>query len=365
MKAAVVREPGTVQVEEIDMPEPGPRQVLVRIAAVGVCHSDVTGMSGILPIPLPLVLGHEGAGIVEEVGEAVTHVAPGDHVVLSITDGCGLCFQCQRGAFGLCEASAPRQLAGTLGDGTTPLHKGEETLHNYILQSSFAEYAVVPEQCAVKVRADAPLEVASLLACGFTTGYGAVVRKAGVTPGSTVLIIGLGGVGLAAVMGARLSGAAMIIGVDRNKEACSLAAELGLTHPIVAGEGVDLVAEVMALTGRGVDYAFDVVGAGDTMNQAIAALRSGGEAVLIGLNDVMAVATVPLFTLLSEKRITGTTNGSIRPHIDIPAILDLYMDGRLPIDQLITRRYAIDEVATALAEVGTKPGRGVIVFADA
>jgi alcohol dehydrogenase len=364
MKAAVVREPGTVLVEEIDKPEPGPRQVLVRVMAAGVCASDVTGLSGVLPLPLPLVLGHEGAGVVEAVGSAVTHVAQGDHVVLSITDGCGLCFQCQRGAFGLCEVSAPRQLAGTLSDGTTPLHKGDETLHNYILQSSFAEYAVVPEQCAVKVRPEIPLEVASLLACGFTTGYGAVVRKAQVEPGSNVLIIGLGGVGLAAVMAARLAGARMIIGVDRSKEACGLAAELGVTHPIVAGEGTDVLAEVLSLTGRGVDNAFDVVGLPDTMNLALSSLRAGGEVVMIGLKDVTAVGAVPLFTLLSEKRITGTTNGSIRPHLDIPMLVDLYLDGRLPIDQLITRRYRIDDVATALAEIGTKPGRGVITFGD-
>ncbi|KRA31091.1 MULTISPECIES: zinc-binding dehydrogenase [unclassified Nocardioides] len=362
MKAAVVREPGTITVEDIDIPTPGPRQVRVRLVATGVCHSDVTGLSGLVPVPTPVVLGHEGAGIVDAVGSAVTSLSPGDHVVLSITDGCGRCYQCQNGAFGLCEISAPRQLAGTLGDGTTPLSKGSETIHNYLLQSSFAEYAVVPEQCAVKIREDAPLEVAALLACGVTTGYGAVVRKARVAPFASVLIIGLGGVGLASVMAARLSGATTIIGVDRSKEACDLAMELGLTHTIVADESTDILGEVMALTGRGVDHAFDVVGISDTMNLAIAATRAGGEAVLIGLGDVMAVATVPLFLLLSEKRITGTTNGSIRPHVDIPAILDLFMEGRFPVDKLITRRYALGDIATALAEVGSGPGRGVITF---
>jgi alcohol dehydrogenase len=362
MKAAVVREAGKVSLEDIDVPQPGPRQVLVRVAAAGICHSDVTALKQLVPFPLPLVLGHEGAGVVEAVGSAVTNVAVGDHVVLSITDGCGLCFQCQRGSYGLCEASAPHQYAGRLSDGTTALTKGDEDLHTFLFQASFAEYALVTEQCAVKVRKDAPLDVAALLACGFSTGYGAVVRRAKVEPGSTVLVIGVGGVGLAVAMTAKLAGASTIIGVDRSPQACDLAASLGVTNPIVADESTDVLAQVMSLTGRGVDHAFDVVGTSDTINLAMAALRPGGEAVSIGLLDPMAAATVPLFTLFSEKRLTGTTNGSIRPHVDIPAALDLYMQGRLPLDALITRRYKLDEIEAALGDVGRLPGRGVVVF---
>src|SRR5882757_1739570 len=362
MKAAVVREAGKVSVEEIDVPQPGPRQVLVRMAAVGICHSDVTALNQLVPFPLPLVLGHEGAGVVEAVGPAVTNVQVGDHVVLSITDGCGLCFQCQRGAFGLCEISAPHQYAGRLSDGSTALSKGAEALHTFLFQASFAEFALVTEQCAVRVRKDAPLDVASLLACGFSTGYGAVVRRAQVQPGATVLVIGLGGVGLAVAMTAKLAGASTIIGIDRSPQACDLAASLGVTNPIVVDESTDVLAQVQSLTGRGVDHAFDVVGTSDTINLAWSALRPGGEAVSIGLLDPTAAATVPLFTLFSEKRLTGTTNGSIRPHVDIPAALDLFMHGRLPLDALITRRYALDDIGSALADVGRLPGRGVVVF---
>jgi Zn-dependent alcohol dehydrogenase len=362
VRAAVTRQAGLIEVEEIDTPTAGPGQVLVQLVAAGVCHSDLTGLSGMIPIPTPLVLGHEGAGIVEAVGVGVDHVGPGDHVVLSITDGCGLCFQCQLGAYGVCEISSPRQLAGTLGDGTTALTKGDEIVHTYLFQSAFADYAVVSKQCAVKVRDDAPLDVASLLACGFSTGYGAVVRRARVQSGATVLVLGLGGVGLAAVMAARLAGAAVIIGADRSREACELGVELGVTHPIVVGPDTQLPTEVVSITGRGTDHAFDVVGTSDTIDAAYASIRSGGEVVAIGLNDFTAAATVPIFSLFSEKRLTGTTNGSIRPHVDIPLMLDHFMAGRLPVDRLITRRYKLDEIATALGDVGKRPGRGLIVF---
>ena len=362
MKAAVVREYGTVEVEDIDVPEPGPRDVLVRVQASGICRSDITALKGAVPVPLPLVLGHEGAGVVERVGTAVTSVEPGDHVVMTITNGCGLCFQCQRGARGLCELNAPRGLAGTMGDGSVKLSKAGEPVHHYLFQSSLAEYAVISETCAVNIRRDVPFETAALLACGFSTGYGAVTRKAQLGPGENALVIGLGGVGLAVVMSARTAGASTVIGVDRSEAACALARELGATHTIVGAPDTDLAAEVRSLVARGVDHAFDVVGTSETINAAFNSLRNGGQAVAIGLADLGAAATVPVFSLIYEKTLTGVTNGSIRPHLDIPAALDLHMNGQLPIDGLITRRYKIDDISTALHELGSGGGRSVVLF---
>ncbi len=363
MKAAVVREIGKIAVEELDRPEPGPGEVLVRVAAAGVCHTDVTALAGGLPVPRPAVLGHEGAGVVEAVGAGVSTVAPGDHVVLSITYGCGACFQCQQSAFGLCEVGTPHLLNGTMPDGTRRLRRGSEDVATFLFQSSFAEYAVVPAACAVKIRPDAPLDAAALLACGASTGYGAVVRRARVTPGSSVLVIGAGGVGLSVVMAARLAGATKIIVSDMSEAALALAVDLGATHAVdVSDPDVNVIDEATRITGRGVDYAFDAVGAEGTLESAFHSTRNGGEVVAIGASNLMLTVTVPLFSLIYQKRLTGTNNGSIRPHVDIPAALDAFMTGRFPLDRLVTRRYDIDEIDTALGDAAGKPGRGVVVF---
>ncbi|HEY4408753.1 MAG TPA: alcohol dehydrogenase catalytic domain-containing protein [Acidimicrobiia bacterium] len=365
MRAAVVREPGKIGVETIDRPEPGPDQVLVKIHATGVCHTDQSAFRGLVPLPLPLVLGHEGAGVVEAVGPNVTALAPGDHVVLSITYGCGRCRQCQKGAFGLCEIGVPASLGGTLPDGQSHLAKDGERLNHFLCQSSFADYAVVPAACAVKIRDDAPLDVVCLLGCGAITGYGAVIRRARVAPGDSVLVIGAGGVGLAAIMAARLAGANPIIVSDINDDALALAAEVGATHTVNVSEGKTALGESQRITGGGVDFAFDTVGTSATIDEAYNALCNGGEAVAIGLGDLAAAATVPVFSLIYEKRLTGTNNGSIRPHVDIPAAVDLFMEGRLPLDRLITRRYDLDQIDTALADMEGGSGRGVITFGGA
>lgn len=362
MRAAVVREVGKIVIEELDRPEPGPGEVLVRLAATGVCHTDATALAGMLPVPLPAVLGHEGAGVVEAAGAGVSSVAAGDHVVLSITYGCGACFQCQQAAFGLCETGMPHLMAGTMPDGTRRLQSGGEGINTFLFQSSFAEYAVVPASCAVRVRSDAPLEVAALLACGASTGYGAVVCRAAVRPGTSVLVVGTGGVGLSTIMAAKFAGATTIIASDTNPAALALAAELGATHPILVSDTVNVIDEATKITGRGVDYAFDAVGAPGTLESAFHATRNGGDVIAIGASNLMLTATVPLFSLIQQKRLTGTTNGSIRPHIDIPAALDAFMAGRLPLDRLITRRYDLDQIDTAFSDMAGQPGRGVIVF---
>jgi Zn-dependent alcohol dehydrogenase len=224
----------------------------------------------------------------------------------------------------------------------------------------------VPAACAVKIRPDAPLEVAALLACGASTGYGAVVRRARVAPGSSVLVIGAGGVGLSVVMAARLAGATKIIVSDMSADALALAAEVGATHPVdVSDPDINVIDEATRITGRGVDYAFDAVGAEGTLESAFHSTRNGGEVVAIGASNLMLTVTVPLFSLIYQKRLTGTNNGSIRPHIDIPAALDAFMTGQLPLDRLITRRYDLDEIDTALGDASGKPGRGVVVFPGA
>jgi Zn-dependent alcohol dehydrogenase len=363
MKAAVVREIGKIGVEEIERPSPAIGEVLVRMVAAGVCHTDGLALEGSLGLPLPAVLGHEGAGVVEEVGAGVNSVVPGDHVVLSISYGCGTCFQCQHGAYGLCETGIPCAMTGSMPDGTSRLRAGDDRLSHFLFQSSFAEYAVVPAACAVRVRSDAPLRVAALLACGASTGYGAVVRRAQVRPGTSVLVIGAGGVGLAVVMSAALAGATTIIAADRNPEALALAAELGATHTVEVGDGEPpTVAEAHLITGRGVDYAFDVVGATGTLEQAFHATRHGGDIIAIGATRMDLTATVPVYPLIYQKRLTGTVNGSISPHLDIPAALDAFMAGRLPLDRLITRTYDLSQIDTALADLHGCTGRGVVTF---
>jgi Zn-dependent alcohol dehydrogenase len=360
MRAAVVRKPGTIEIEQIDRPRPGPGEVLVKVVATGVCRSDLSAFLGKVPVPLPVVLGHEGAGIVEELGAGVDDLEPGDHVVMSITPGCGMCFQCQSGSFGLCERAAGRSIGGVLANGAIRISKGDEQLHHFLFQSSFAEYAVIARWSAVKIDSDLSLEVASLVACGVITAYGAVARKAKVGLGESVLVIGAGGVGLSVIMTAAASGASPIICADTKPEACALAMELGATHTVVVGPDVDLPSIVMDLTGHGVDHAFDVVGTSPTITTAFNCLRAGGQAVAIGLSETTAVGSISLQGLIAERRLTGTTNGSIRPQVDIPAVLRLYREGRFPLDHLITRRYSLEGVGDALGDLEGGTGRGMI-----
>jgi Zn-dependent alcohol dehydrogenase len=362
MRAAVVRQPGSIEIEEIDRPQPGPGEVLVKVAASGVCRSDLSAFLGKVTVPLPIVLGHEGAGVVEEVGEGVDDLEPGDHVVMSITPGCGMCFQCQNGSFGLCEPATGRSTGGVLANGAIRLSKGNERLHHFLLQSSFADYAVIARWSAVKIPSDISLEVASLVACGAITGYGAVTRKGLVRSGESVLVIGGGGVGLSVIMTAAAVGANPIICADTNPAASTLAVELGATDTILVGPDVDLPSIVMGITGRGADHAFDVVGTSSTITTAFNCLRAGGQAVAIGFSGPTAEGSIPVAGLVREKRLTGTTNGSIRPHVDIPAVLRLHQAGKFPLDRLITRRYPLENVADALADIDGGTGRGLIIL---
>jgi Zn-dependent alcohol dehydrogenase len=362
VRAAVLREIGSVAIEDIDRPVPKPGEVLVKLAATGICHTDKTMVNGGIPAALPLVLGHEGAGVVEEVGPGVDSVRVGDHVVLSIVVSCGNCYQCALGNLSICEVGSVMSPGGLMLDGTTRLSKGDEELYSLLCQSSLAEYAVVSAQSAVPIRRDVPLTVASLLACGAGTGYGAAVRRAQVSVGASVVVVGCGGVGLAAIMGARVRGATTIIAVDPNPVARELAEKVGATHSLDPTRD-RVLREVNAVTERGADYAFDAVGRKGTVELAFQCVRPGGEVVAIGIDDATNEVEVDLYSLLMQKRLTGTFAGSLIPRIDIPAALDLYADGRLPLDVLVSETYGIEDVPRLLdPEFTLPPGRAVVSF---
>ncbi|MHB1710601.1 MAG: zinc-binding dehydrogenase [Acidimicrobiales bacterium] len=363
MRAAVVRSPNELSIEDIDEPEaPGPGEVLVRMVATGICHTDLSILRGNIPVPLPVVLGHEGAGVVEAVGLGVTDVAVGDHVVASIVVSCGSCFQCLIGNLPLCETGSQVAFGGTMMDGTTRLHKGSESMYHIFCQSSFAEYAVVPSRAVVPISRDVPLDKVAVLGCGAMTGIGAVTRRARVPAGSSVVVVGVGGVGLSAVMGARAAGASTIIAIDVSDAALGRAKDLGATHTVNSTTD-DPSSAVLSITARGADFAFDAVGTGDTLEQAFQTVRPGGDVVLIGLMHLANTVSVDMFSLLLQKRLTGTYAGSIVPRTDIPEIIALYLDGRLPLDKLVSASYKLDQLDQAFKDMEAgKVGRGVVIF---
>lgn len=364
--ASVMTAPGEpLETATLELSDPRPDEVLVRLAATGICASDAHTHSGRIPSPSPCVLGHEGAGVVERVGADVTHVAVGDHVALSWMPSCGVCRHCVSGRPVLCTAAAPALLAGTLLDGTVRLHRDGRPVNHYSFLSTFATHAVVPASSAVPIGRHIPLAVASLVGCGILTGYGAVVNKARVTPGSSVLVFGAGGVGLSAVMAARVSGAGQIIVVDPVAAKLEEAVVFGATDGLAPGD--DLVARVRDLSGGGVDYAVDAAGGEGILGQAFAATVPGGTIVCVGMPDVHARPSLPGPELVrDEKIVTGSLYGSSRPSLDIPSILRQYTAGVLPLDRMIPKAYALDEIDRAFADMRAgRLKRGVVVFDEA
>lgn len=354
------------EVTSLELDPPGPAEVLVRIVATGICASDAHTRSGRIPSPLPCVLGHEGAGIVEAVGDQVTHVAAGDHVALSWMPSCGQCRHCLSGRPVLCTAAAPFTLAGTLLDGTTRLRHRGETVYHYSFLSTFAEYTVVPAASAIRINPQVPLRVAALVGCAIMTGYGAAVNRAQVRPGSSVLVYGAGGVGLSAVMGARLSGAEKVIVVDPIDAKRIEALDFGATHVLLPGD--DVVERVRDLTdGFGADYSIDAVGAPAVTGQAFDATVAGGTIVCVGVPAPDARPSFPGPNLVrDEKTVTGSLYGSSRPSIDIPKILDLYQAGLLPLDKMISAAYPLTEINEAFDDMAAgRLTRGVLVLDDA
>ncbi|RGE18531.1 zinc-binding dehydrogenase [Leucobacter sp. wl10] len=351
------------EIAELELADPGPDEVLVDIRATGVCASDAHTRTGRIPSPLPAVLGHEGAGIVLSVGENVTHVSPGDHVALSWMPSCDVCRHCRAGRPVLCSAASPYLLAGTLLDGTTRLsHNGRE-VYQYSFISTFANAAVVPKNSAIRIDESVPFDVAALIGCAVLTGYGAAVNRARITPGSTALIFGAGGVGLSAVMGAVVSGAAQIIVVDPIAHKREEALGFGATHTLSSED--DVVARVLELTdGFGADFAIDGVGAPGILDTAFRATVKGGTIVCVGVPAPDARPSVSGPDLVRhEKVITGSLYGSTLPHRDIPIIAELYRQGRLPLDRLITKHYELAQINEAFEDLEAgKLNRGVVML---
>ncbi len=364
-KAAVLRQLGEpLSVEEVEFLELLPGQVVIKLAATGICHTDVHAMSGELPVPLPCVVGHEGAGVVEEIGPSVTMVKPGDHVVSAITASCGKCRRCTEGKPYFCELYAGAALGGTLVDGSIRLRgKDEGTLFHFICQSHFAEYAIVNERQLAKIPEEAPFTIASLLGCGISVGLSLAVNHAQVRPGDSVAVFGCGGVGLSIVMGASLMGAERIFAVDILPNKLELARELGATDLIDATTGDPVEQIGLLMEAQGVDYSFEAVGNPALMAQAVDVIRAGGMTTFIGTPAFGTTFSYDALGICFGKTITAVPTGALRPTIDIPHFMSLYLAGRLPLDKMVSKTYKLEEVNQAVEDLkGGKVARGVIVF---
>jgi S-(hydroxymethyl)glutathione dehydrogenase/alcohol dehydrogenase len=354
----------TAGVEVIDVRPPGRDQVTIQLAACGVCHSDLSATNGTIPMPPPLVLGHEGAGVVVEVGEGVSHLAVGDHVVTMFVSMCGKCRYCVTGHPAICDQAA--KAVTTLPDGSVPAYDASGAPLNVFSGCGvMSEFATLHVDSLVRIDPTIPLDRAALIGCGVMTGVGAVINTAGLEPGSTAVVFGAGGVGLNAIQACALAGASQIVAVDTMDEKLELALDFGATHTVNASGESNVVRTLRKLTGGGADYAFECVGSGAVVAQAYGAIRKGGTAVVVGVappGDTTSISTSSL--TFSEKTLKGSYFGSARPQEDFPRLLGLYQAGRLKLDELITRTYTIDEAPQAFVDmVEGKNARGVIVFA--
>jgi S-(hydroxymethyl)glutathione dehydrogenase / alcohol dehydrogenase len=361
MKAAVLWAPGTpVEVVDVELAAPNEGEVLVRIAASGVCHTDLHVVDGHLPEPLPAVLGHEAAGVVVATGPGVEGLQEGDHVVLALVPSCGRCEPCRRGRRNFCELGARMSSTGTLADGTSRLSLNGAALHHFNSVSSFAEYAVVPESAAVTIRRDVPLDRAALVSCAVITGCGAVFNTARVDRGASIAVWGCGGVGLSVIQGARIAGANTIVAVDTRPEKLELATRLGATHAVQPEEAAVMVRD---LTNGGVDYAFEAIGDENAIRAAWAAVRPGGTAVVLGLMPKGTSLTIDPWGFIEEKRLLGCFLGSARIDVDIPRLVDLHADGELDLEGLVSRRLPLAELPDAFDRLRSGEGaRQLVVF---
>jgi S-(hydroxymethyl)glutathione dehydrogenase/alcohol dehydrogenase len=359
MKAAVLREVNQpLEIEDIQHGDPGPREVLVRTVAAGVCHSDLHFVNGSYPHQMPVVLGHESAGVVEAVGADVNYVKPGDHVITCLSAFCGHCEHCLTGHMSLCHEPELQRSA----EQPSRLAKGDERVEQFLNLSSFAEYMLVHEHAIAKVRKDMPLDRAALIGCGVTTGVGAVIHTAKVEPGTTVAVIGCGGVGLSAINGAAIAGAARIIAIDRVDSKLELARKFGATDVINATD-VDPIKAVRELTGGGVHYSFEAIGLAQTAQQAFKMLTFGGAATIIGMIPVGTQVEIHGPEFLMERKLQGSNMGSNRFRVDMPRFVDFYLQGRLHLDDLISRRIKLEDVNEGLAALETgEVARSVIMF---
>ena len=343
MKAAVLNQiPGELEIEEVGVDKPSANEVLIKVEASGLCHSDLHFMEGLWQTRLPAVMGHEGAGVVEAVGDDVSYVKPGDHVITCLSVFCGKCRYCLAGHLSLCDnpnaVARPRGAAQRLSNG-----KGD-SLAQFARLGAFAEMMLVHENAVVKIRDEMPLDRAALIGCGVTTGLGAVFRTAQVTPGSEVAVIGAGGIGLSAIQGARIAGASKVIAVDVTDAKLDVARQLGATH-VVNGATSDAVEAVKELTGGGVDFAFEAIGLKQTAEQAWGMLRPRGVATIIGMMPMGEKIEIPGHEVfMQEKMLRGSMMGSNQFRLDMPRFIDLYLDGKLMLDEMVSHRIKLEEI---------------------
>jgi S-(hydroxymethyl)glutathione dehydrogenase/alcohol dehydrogenase len=360
MKAAVLHEiPGKLQIEDIQIDKPGPREVLIKTTAAGLCHSDLHFIEGKYPYFLPTVLGHESAGVVEAVGDQVTYVQPGDHVVTYLSVFCGECKNCLSGHPTLClnqeSVARPMDAPPRLSQNGTPMFQ-------FLNLSSFAEQMLVHEHAVVKIDPEFPLETAAILGCGVSTGLGAAIRTANVRPGDTVAVIGLGGVGVSALQGARIAGADRIIAIDTLPHKLELAKQLGATDVVNATEG-DVVARIKEMSAGGVDHAIEAIGLKVTAEQAFQMLRPGGTATVIGMIPFGTTIEINGFELLTERKLQGCVMGSRNFREAIPSYIELYKQGRLKLDELLSAKITLDDVNEAFDKLSRgEVMRSVITF---
>jgi S-(hydroxymethyl)glutathione dehydrogenase/alcohol dehydrogenase len=345
MKAAVLREvKKPLVIEDIEVSKPGPHEVLVRTVAAGVCHSDLHFQNGSYMYPMPAVLGHESAGVVEQVGSEVRYVAPGDHVITCLSVFCGHCEFCLSGRPALCTKVDTRRKQ------TDPprLSQGGKPVWQFLDLSSYAEQMLVHENAIVKITKDMPLDRAALIGCGVTTGVGAVFNTAKVPPGATVAVIGCGGVGLSAVQGASIAGAGRIIAVDMLDSKLELARKMGATDAVNPKKG-DPIQQVKDLTSGGVDYSFEAIGLKIAAEQAFGMLKNGGTATVIGMIPLGQKVELPGVDFLFEKKIQGSSMGSNRFRTDMPKYVDMYLNGKLNLDDMVSKRIKLADVNEAFA----------------
>ncbi|HUF37995.1 MAG TPA: Zn-dependent alcohol dehydrogenase [Anaerolineales bacterium] len=367
IKAALFHAPSRpFEIRALQLERPRAGEVLVEMGAAGVCHSDWHLMTGATRHPVPVVPGHEGAGVVSAVGAGVERIKTGDRVALNWAPSCGECFYCSRGRPSLCRTYIEPIWGGTMLDGTTRLSLDGRPVYHFSALACFAERIVVPEVCCVPVPPEVPVEVAALIGCAVTTGVGAVQNTAKVEPGSTVAVIGAGGVGLSVVLGARLAGADRIIAVDIHESKGDLALELGATDFVV--NGPEATGEIRRLTGgRGADYVFEAVGLPALQEQALEAARPGGTIVLVGISPMGSATNLPGAVLTrEEKTVMGSYYGTADPAHEFPRLAALYLNSRLDLDRLVTKRYRLEQINEAYADMVAGEGaRGVVVFPNA
>ncbi|HXV06512.1 MAG TPA: Zn-dependent alcohol dehydrogenase [Burkholderiales bacterium] len=363
-KAAVLNAVGgPLEIEELELSDLEPTDVLVRIHASGLCHTDLEVIEGALAYPLPIVLGHEGAGVVEAVGSEVTLVARGDHVVCSWNPHCGHCFYCEQDLPILCEPFTRHQPKGLLLDGRSRLSRRGSQVHHFSVVSSHAQYCVVPESGAIAVPKELPLDRACLIGCGVMTGVGAATRKAPVQPGAAVLVIGCGAVGLNVIQGARLAGAGLIVAADVSDEKLDRAKGFGADTRLDAG-APEVLQLLRGMTqGRGPDYVFEAAGNDNAFRLALEAVRPGGQVVFLGKVNVNREVAFRWGSLMGEKRIVRSSYGAGRPRRDFPWLAREYLAGRLKLDELVTRRIALEDINSGFDAIRRgETVREVVVF---